>query len=356
LFFFNIFWHLAFVTLVTELHEMITVYFAYLDKMIADFIKPLPAAVAKLIADLGLKGALDATYFFTERYTPKRFIDELHGIADGAGINWQDIRRLNMLPELTQAHCTIIGAWGVATATKGLLQVRALDWDATAPISKFPSITVYHPSEAKSQAVANIGFVGLVGSITAYSNASIGLSEKVWLSRTEHNLTSRFGKPWTFVLRDAAQFATDVDSAINMFINTQRTAAIFIGVGDSVNQNFRGVQYSARELDVVDWSNIYEDEYHPRLRDVVYWDKHVQPSGDHCTSSLLQNNHGKYTPEFLISQVLPLAKTGDVQACVFDFLNNHVYVSYNVFQQQPAFAYQRTYVRLDMNKIFKVAL
>jgi len=51
-----------------------------------------------------------------------------------------------------------------------------LDWEEHAPISKFPMITVYHPTEAGSVPFANIAWAGFFGSLTGYSSAKIGVS------------------------------------------------------------------------------------------------------------------------------------------------------------------------------------
>jgi hypothetical protein len=47
--------------------------------------------------------------------------------------------------------------------------MRALDWDAANPISKYPMLTIYHPTENGTQKHANIGYVGFVGLLTGMS-------------------------------------------------------------------------------------------------------------------------------------------------------------------------------------------
>ena len=60
--------------------------------------------------------------------------------------------------------------------------MRALDWDSSNPISKYPLITVYHPSELNVRKHANIGWVGIIGIITGMSE-KITIGEKVWLPK-----------------------------------------------------------------------------------------------------------------------------------------------------------------------------
>ncbi len=115
--------------------------------------------------------------------------------------------RANMLPELTQAACTIYGAWGEATADGKLYHLRALDWEPTAGVNQYPTVIIYDSNEENSKPFANIGYMGLVGSLTAMSKIGISMGMKVMymLSPSDFPITpvrTYFGKPWTYVLRD----------------------------------------------------------------------------------------------------------------------------------------------------------
>jgi len=156
-----------------------------------------------------LNFALDLNYLVSVPYTPARFEEEMHGIADGSNglITYELIRRLNLIPELTQAACTEVGAWKTATKDGHLLQLRALDWNSDTPLNQFPAIIIYNSTEAGSNIFANIGYAGLVGSLTVLSKNGVGVAEKVWLPRADvqpHPKLTYFGKPWTYVLRDLA--------------------------------------------------------------------------------------------------------------------------------------------------------
>lgn len=109
-----------------------------------------PAWLKKIIGKNAIslaKKLLDLNYFITKKYTPQRWDDEFKGLGKGSGIPANHWRRINLIPELLKASCSIGGWWGPATATGELIQLRALDWEAHAPISKFPLVVVYHPTE-----------------------------------------------------------------------------------------------------------------------------------------------------------------------------------------------------------------
>nr|CAG4718850.1 unnamed protein product [Naegleria fowleri] len=339
-----------------ELNQLLPAFEKYLDDFIvnATILDKLPREWAEYIVKFGLEAALDLNYEFTKSYVPQRFIDEMQGLADGSGTPFMHFVRMNYIPEIIQAGCSMFGAWGSATAqgmNGSLLQIRALDWDVNSPVRSCKSFIVYHPSEANSHAFANIGYCGLIGSITGYSNSSIGISEKVWLEHPEYN--SRIGKPWTFALRDTLQFAFDLDSALTELVNTARTCSIHVGVGDSKTGQFRGVEYSAKKLNIYNWMTQPTYPQHPALPNIVYWDKHPQPTHQYCLGALLQRYYGQLNVENAI-QIMANAATGDVQAAVFDFAKNQVYVA-NERQNGlpgPKFAYQRSYIKFDMNQIF----
>lgn len=344
-----------------ELGELVPTFDKYLDDVLinaTDILKKIPKEWAEYIVSFGLDAALDLNYEFTKSYVPQRFIDEVQGIADGSGMSFKSIMRMNYVPEIIQAACSMFGAWGVATQKSlngSLLQIRALDWDIHSPVRSCKAFIVYHPTEANSNSFANIGFCGLVGSITGYSNSSIGISEKVWLGHPENN--ARIGKPWTFALRDTLQFATDMDSALTGLVNTARTCSIHVGIGDSKTGQFRGVEYSAKQLNIYNWMTQPVYPQHPRLDSVVYWDKHPQPTHSYCLGALLQKYHGQISVENAI-QTMAAATTGNVQAAVFDFSRNMVYVAYERQDGLPGpkFAYQRTFIQFDMNQLFALPL
>jgi hypothetical protein len=70
----------------------------------------------------------------------------------------------------------------------------------------FPTVIIYNSTETGSNIFANIGFAGLIGSITGISKNGIAIGEKVWYPREgtdPYPTITYFGKPWTYVLRDA---------------------------------------------------------------------------------------------------------------------------------------------------------
>jgi len=299
------------------------------------------------------KFALETEYIATFFFVPRRWEEELNGVAHGAGISPSFVKNMNLFPELIRAACSIVGTWGPATENQGLLQLRALDWDADAPMSKNPMISIYHFNQPGSQPFANFGWAGLIGSLAGFSD-KVGIAEKVWLP-FQKNITSEFGKPWMYVLRDVLQFATDLDSGIQILKESHRTWQIFVGLGSREDNQLRGIEYSAKVLNVYDDKN-YTTPYpnaHPQMDGVVFFDKHVQPSNDPCLGSILKAGYGHITPDYLFRTGAGLHKTGDTLLAIYDFANQGVYIAYSEYGTGNP-AYNRSMTYLDMTALFNI--
>jgi hypothetical protein len=183
------------------------------------------AAVDKKVPEAFYR-AMDWVWAQEVAFVPPRLLAEMVSMGDGvcAGLakarpallpcnttEWAaNVQRVNMLPELIKMTCTMFGAWGGASASGHLLQLRALDFGSS-PLANFTLLAVHRPllgggavaggnAQAAAagatavaqrargggdsgdlwQAFATVGFPGLVGVVTGVSQFGVGLSEKVW--------------------------------------------------------------------------------------------------------------------------------------------------------------------------------
>jgi len=84
---------------------------------------------------------------------------------DGPGSLARRIRALNLMPELIQMQCSMMGAWGNATSNGKLLQLRSLDF-GTGPFANNNLLHVAHPP-APGKAFAAVTFPSFVAAVTA---------------------------------------------------------------------------------------------------------------------------------------------------------------------------------------------
>ena len=227
-----------------EISETITLFYGYYGGQLEQILqKKLPLFLAKSLTG-GVEGLLrkilDLNIQITKRYTNSRYYQEIKGIGDGTGSKKlaQEVKRLNMFPELIKAACTVAGVWGKASANGQTLHLRALDWDSKNPISKNPTLVVYHPSDPKLHNHANFGWAGFIGSMTGVSEF-LSLGEKVWLPPKYSVKMTRYGNPWTYVFRDVLYDAKNIKQALAILSNTHRTCAIHIGLASATDHSFR---------------------------------------------------------------------------------------------------------------------
>jgi len=263
-----------------------------------------------------------------------------------------------MLPGLTQGACSAFGMWGDALA-KGysLLQLRALDWNMDGPFINFPSMTVYHPNIGEGHAFYTMSFQGFVGGLTGAS-ANLSISEiGVGYPDSTFGSQSRIGLPFIFLLRDILQYDICLDDATNRMVNARRTCNLILGVGDRNYQQFRGYEYSYSTIDVMNPQNMrpYNNTWHPRINDVVYWGMDWDcPAYNYVLSSQIKKFYGEISPELAIQQITAVTQTGDDHISFYDLPNSQVFISFarQNFFDGPIPAYQRQFTRFDLNDLF----
>jgi len=342
-----------------DIQKVIPEFYKYFEQQVDKYLHLLPEFMRLLFVKFGAHAVLDATYVLTKKYTPQYFFDELRGIADGSGIPYQEMIRIHMFPELIKAQCSMFGAWGPATGgstfnTSGsLIQLRSLDWATDGPFQQYPAVIVYHPDPGYGHEFTILTWSGFIGGLTGFSNAPMGLSQKVWASF--NGTDSREGVPFHFLLRDILQFDSNIDDSLSRIASARRTCAIHIGLGD-ISGQFRAIDYSHEGVKIYDDYNFPLYSGHPKFKGLVYIDKHPQPSTNPCLGSLLQTYYGKITPENTIQYICALHQTGDMHIAIYDFAKKHMYVSNATPVQHLVNAYDRKFIRFDLDKLFNEKL
>eukprot|EP01104_Vermistella_antarctica_P001315 TRINITY_DN1136_c1_g1_i1.p1 TRINITY_DN1136_c1_g1~~TRINITY_DN1136_c1_g1_i1.p1 ORF type:complete len:445 (+),score=107.23 TRINITY_DN1136_c1_g1_i1:158-1492(+) len=336
----------------------------YLEEQVEEAVPKLPAWLAQILANYGLEAALQATADITAKYTGDYFFEELRGISDASGVSYSRMLQIHMIGELTKGGCSMYGAWGNATtAEEPLLQLRALDWDVDGPYKDYPMITVYHPvNSSYGHTFANIGFVGWIGSVSGMSSTQMGISEiGVTFPDASFGKESRFGTPFTFLLRDILQWDETLDDSIDRITTAHRTCDLILGVGDAKLGEFRGFEYSASVANVIDDVNLIpvNDTWHPKIPEVVYFGMDwLCPAYNEALAHQLQKFHGNITALNTIKYITAQVTTGDLQCSVYDLSNQFLYVSYAAGTNAtgPAMGYQRQFVKVDMNLLWAETL
>ncbi|MBI1389087.1 MAG: hypothetical protein GC154_11630 [bacterium] len=299
---------------------------------------------------------LDQVAAMTKPYTPPHFFEEIKGLSAGSGIDEKTLLRVNLIGEATEWHCSLFGAWGDATRSTGsLIQLRALDYAVRAEIQRYPVVMVYHPDEG--HAFANFTWAGIVGSISGISSEQLAISE-IGDDYDKEN-DSFEGYPFMFMLRDILQFDTSLDEAVARVKKGPRTTSLMYAIGDGEFGQSRALQTSRTLCNVYDPGNLEPlTETHQRIKDIVYWGMSWNvPKYEKPLHDMLENNYGAITPEVTIREILPTVRTGNLQVVIYDLTNMICYYANARANGEagPLEAYNRPFIRLDMNKLFSAA-
>lgn len=196
-------------------------------------------------------------------FAPRRFLDEIAGIAEGAQehgvkLDENDLHRLvtmtNLdlykrderfmemlgpdsaaflegLHEIPALSCTMFAVWGDRTEDGKLYSLRNLDWISQTGLHEERLITVYRP-EGRN-AFVSIGYAGGVGCLAGMNEKGITLSEVGAFSTSEE----LDGIPWVFMARQVLEESETLADAEEIIRNTNHTLGYnyLIAAGDPEN-------------------------------------------------------------------------------------------------------------------------
>jgi hypothetical protein len=154
----------------------------------------------------GLKRALAKRFMSKyvrgfERRTPERYREEMRGLADGAGIPYDDVLTVSSGSVMLMACTSVLVAGGEG----GLLHGRNFDFRPSF-LGENP-ILVRH--EAKTGVPSwNLSVVGYLPAFNGANDAGISVS----LNASDANADRPGGRPMGWLLRDVLSNATDLDS------------------------------------------------------------------------------------------------------------------------------------------------
>lgn len=322
----------------------------------------VPAWLAGLVADFGVPIALEMTFSETLKFTHQKYLDEMAGIADGAGVELKHITNINMIAELIKAQCSVIGANANATQASlggGLVHLRTLDGmgGSSMPIKDYAMVIVYHPAATLNEpAVAVFTWVSFVGAVTGFGEF-VGIGEKFWGKPAPGSMSTQ-GEAWTFVTRDVLS-SWSFDGAVSTLLNANRTCAIHLGIGGRKENRFFGAKVDEGSFTLYTSQNQTVYAEHPRFDGIVYWDKYSQPTTSFCFADLFAARYGSIDAEYLALTVAPMGETGDLHAAIFDYQAGIAFFSNarKTYETSGSvYSYNRMFTRLNMTKLFAESL
>jgi len=186
-----------------------------------------------------------------KKFVPERFYEELRGVADGSGLDIQDVTAANFIPEMF--HCSGFALGGAATQDGTLYHGRILDYGCDWRLQEHAVVLIAEP-EGKTPFV-NVTYAGFIGSVTGMNARRISIGEM-----GGRGLGHWDGVPMALLVRMALEEASDLDSAIAVFRDHPRTCEYYYVIADGTTGQAVGMEASWNVFGVVRMG-----EAHPRL-------------------------------------------------------------------------------------------
>src|SRR4051812_1436046 len=149
-----------------------------------------------------------------KKHVPERFFEEMQGIADGAGMDVQDVIVANFIPELF--HCSGFALSGSATKDGTLYHGRILDYGCDWRLQEHAVLTITEP--AGRIPFVNVTYAGFVGSVTGMNAEKVSIGEMGGKGMGHWD-----GVPMAFLMRIVLEEAKTLDQAVATFRDHPRT-------------------------------------------------------------------------------------------------------------------------------------
>lgn len=194
----------------------------------------------KKIEFLGMKltpkEVVKAINGYQKQYIPRRFLEEMEGIADAIGVAADEVFAANGIPELF--HCSGFALLNELTADGTLLHGRVLDYAVDWRLQEHAVLIVAEPDGRIP--FANVSYAGFVGSVTGMNRQQVSIGEMGGAG-----LGKWSGAPMAFLMRRTLEEARTLDDAIAIFRDSPRTCEYFYVLADAKSNRAVGMEASA---------------------------------------------------------------------------------------------------------------
>lgn len=292
---------------------------------------------------MGLSPAtLDEAWAKMAPFVPKRYEEEMRGLADGAGVPLQTVHRAHAIPDLSEFHCTFFAAWGSATRDGHLQQIRALDYATQAGLQNTPALIVQKTDSG--QVFVNIGWVGFIGCVSGMNASHIAVSEIGESFGDEHETLA--GEPMPFLLRDVLENAQTLDDGVRIIERAHRTSSYLYCIGDAKIPSAR-VLRTAQDICEVYNAKSYPGE---KLENTVYWSMGCDSKWNPRVYSVLKSKWGQITHRTGTRDVMRGLHTGNLHAIAYDVTALKLWVANASPGPKVVPGYERRFVPFDLGK------
>ena len=270
------------------------------------------------------RAAIEMIVAFQEPHIAPRYVEEIKGLSDGAGISVSDARAANFIPELF--HCSGFSLAKSATKNGNLLHGRVLDYATDWGLQDHAVVVVYEPTGRLPW--VNIGYAGFLGSVTGMNAEHVSIGEMGGGGLGHWN-----GRPMTLIVREALETAKSLDEAIAVFRDGPRTCEYYYVLADGETNEAVGMEASWNVFTVVP-----PGEAHPLLPKPVK-DCVLLSAGSRYDELVKRASagYGQFTPEEALRLMdRPVAMSSNLHNVLFEPATTKFWVANASRDRRPA--------------------
>lgn len=182
------------------------------------------------------------------KHIPQDYLQELQGLADGAGLPYEKILLLNLFPEMF--HCSGLTVKGKATKSADLYHVRVLDYSVGKNLQDTAVLMVVQP-EGKIPFL-NVSYAGFIGSVTGMNGQHIAIGEIGGKGYGQYE-----GMPMAFLIRKILEEADSLSEVKKILATTQRTCEYYYVFSDGKSGESIGVYATSQQVQFIEPGTSY---------------------------------------------------------------------------------------------------
>lgn len=288
---------------------------------------------------LGPRQAIEAIIKVEEPFVPKKYFEEMQGLAEGAGIDVADVRAGNFIPELF--HCSGFAVMNSATKDGTLYHGRVLDYAIDWGLQEHAVLIVAEPKDGIP--FVNITYAGFIGSVTGMNakHVSIGEMGGGGLGHWE-------GVPMTLLVREALETADSLQGAVKVFRGNPRTCQYYYVIADGETNQAVGMEASWDTFTV-----IRPGQSHPLLPKPVA-DCVLLSAGGRYDELVkrAQAGHGQFTAEDALHLMdRPVAMSSNLHNVLFEPKTTRLWIANASPDKRPAA--EQPYRQFQLSELLK---
>ena len=270
-----------------------------------------------------LAGTIHKAYARLEPFIPRRYQEEMRGLAEGAGVSVRRVQLTNVFPALF--HCTGFALLGKATQGGRLLHGRILDYVTMLGLQGRAVTIIARPKGYN--AFVNVSYAGFIGSVTGMNDKQIAIGEMGGGGEGKWD-----GVPMPLLVRKALEEAATLEQAVDVFRKAPRTCEYYYVISDGKIPDARGLYCTPQKLETVKCG-----QKHPQLPDVV--DDAVILSGPDRLRALARRvraHYGRIDPAAAIRMMRrPVSMKGNLHNALFAPASLEMWVAHAASVLQP---------------------